>query len=96
MAVQIVAYELFKAKGNSEVKSSWDRPHASHSEIDAMYEHLDHVFGCNRFFLIQARQELHLRAFRECLLESNWMKPRCKYCEACLTHIERAIAVKGE
>lgn len=50
MAVQIVAYELHKAQGQSEVKTKWDRPRASHRELVAMYEHLDRTLQKIGFF----------------------------------------------
>lgn len=50
MAVQIVAYELFKAKDVVQIKAGWDRSRASHTEVAAMYEHLDRVLGQIDFF----------------------------------------------
>ena len=95
MAVQIVAYELFKAKGNSEVKSSWDRPHASHSEIDAMYEHLDHVLDAIGFFDPSAPRTAFTR-FQRMFARIELDETEVQILRGMLTHVERAITAKRE
>ncbi|MYD44535.1 MAG: RNA methyltransferase [Gammaproteobacteria bacterium] len=50
MAVQLVAYELFKARGQVQVRSAWDRAHATNAEVVAMYDHLDRMLHKIGFF----------------------------------------------
>lgn len=50
MAVQLVAYEIYKARGAAPIKTGWDRPRATQGEIAAMYDHLDRLLHKIGFF----------------------------------------------
>lgn len=95
MAVQIVAYELFKARGNSEVKTGWDRPHASHVEIAAMYEHLDRVLNAIGFFDPSAPRTAFTR-FQRMFGRIELDETEVQILRGMYTHIERAIARTDE
>lgn len=92
MAVQIVVYELFKARGNSEVKAGWDRRHATHSEIVAMYEHLDRVLNAIGFFDPSAPRTAYTR-FQRMFGRIELDETEVQILRGMFTHIERAIAV---
>ena len=95
MAVQLVAYELFKARGNSEVKTGWDRPHASHAEIAAMYEHLDRVLNAIGFFDPSAPRTAFTR-FQRMFGRIELDETEVQILRGMYTHIERAIARTDE
>ena len=90
MAVQIVVYELFRARGNTEVKAGWDRPHASHSEVAAMYEHLDRVLHAIGFFEPSAPRTAFTR-FQRMFGRIELDETEVQILRGMFTHIERAI-----
>lgn len=95
MAVQIVAYELFKARGNTEIKVGWDRRHATHSEIAAMYDHLDRVLHTIGFFDPSAPRTAFTR-FQRMFGRIELDETEVQILRGMFTHLERAIAVKGD
>ena len=94
MAVQIVAYELFNARGNSEVRAGWDRRHASHAEIAAMYEHLDRVLHEIGFFDPSAPRTAFTR-FQRMFSRIELDETEVQILRGMFTHVERAVATKG-
>lgn len=90
MAVQIVAYELFKARGNRDVNAGWDRPHASQSEIAAMYEHLDAVLNAIGFFDPGAPRTAFTR-FQRMFGRIELDETEVQILRGMFTHIERAL-----
>ncbi len=94
MAVQIVAYELFKARGHTEVKAGWDRPHASHAEIASMYEHLDRVLDAIGFFDPGAPRTAFTR-FQRMFGRIELDETEVQILRGFLTHIERAAGLEG-
>lgn len=94
MAVQIVAYELFKASGHAEVKAGWDRPHASHAEIASMYEHLDRVLDAIGFFDPGAPRTAFTR-FQRMFGRIELDETEVQILRGFLTHIERAAGLDG-
>ena len=95
MAVQIVVYELFKARGNSDVKAGWDRPHASHAEIAAMYEHLDRVLNAIGFFDPSAPRTAFTR-FQRMFGRIELDETEVQILRGMYTHIERAMSTEGD
>lgn len=94
MAVQIVAYELFKARGHAEMKAGWDRPHASHAEIASMYEHLDRVLNAIGFFDPGAPRTAFTR-FQRMFGRIELDETEVQILRGFLTHIERAAGLDG-
>ena len=90
MAVQIVAYELFKARGSDQVESGWDRAHASHTEVVAMYEHLDRMLNRVGFFIPNAPRTAFTR-FQRMFGRIELDETEVLILRGMLTHIERAI-----
>ena len=95
MAVQIVVYELFKARGNTEVKAGWDRRQATRSEIAAMYEHLDRVLNAIGFFDPTAPRTAFTR-FQRMFGRIELDETEVQILRGMYTHIERAIATTGD
>lgn len=94
MAVQIVVYELFKARGYGDVRAGWDRRHASHSEIVAMYEHLDSVLHAIGFFDPGAPRTAFTR-FQRMFGRIELDETEVQILRGMFTHIERAVQRKG-
>ncbi|MCY4094268.1 MAG: RNA methyltransferase [Gammaproteobacteria bacterium] len=92
MAVQILVYELFKGRGNTDVKTGWDRRHATHAEITAMYEHLDRVLNAIGFFDPSAPRTAFTR-FQRMFGRIELDETEVQILRGMFTHIERAIAV---
>ena len=92
MAVQILVYELFKGRGNTDVKAGWDRRHATHAEITAMYEHLDRVLNAIGFFDPSAPRTAFTR-FQRMFGRIELDETEVQILRGMFTHIERAIAV---
>ena len=90
MAVQVVVYELFKAIGNTHIKSAWDRPHATQGEIQAMIEHLDRVLNLVGFFDNDAPRTAFTR-FQRMFARIQLDETEVQILRGFLSHVERRI-----
>ena len=92
MAVQILVYELFKARGKTDVKTGWDRRHATRSEIASMYEHLDRVLNSIGFFEPSAPRTAFTR-FQRMFGRIELDETEVQILRGMFTHIERSISM---
>ena len=90
MAVQIVTYELFKAQEQNEVKAGWDRARASHSDVSAMFDHLDRVLNSIGFFDPKAPRTAFTR-FQRMFNRIDLDETEVQILRGMLTHIERHV-----
>ena len=90
MAVQVVAYELFKNLSEPKVKSNWDRKHASNQEIQGMIDHLDQVLNEVGFFDHDAPRTAFTR-FQRMFARIQLDETEVQIMRGMLTHIQRKI-----
>ncbi len=90
MAVQIVAYELFKTRGRGDIQKNWDKRRARHREIMAMYEHLDRMLNSIGFFDPNAPRTAFTRLQR-LLGRVDMDETEVQILRGIFTHVERAI-----
>lgn len=90
MAVQVVTYELFKARGLDQIKTAWDRPRANHAQVSAMYHHLDNVLDKIGFFEPGAPRTAELR-LRRLFGRIELDETEVQILRGILTHIEHKL-----
>ena len=96
MAVQIVAYEIFKSSLDSDVPSKrWDRPLASSSEVDQMIRHLEHVCDYVGFFSPGAPRHAMVR-FRRLFNRIELDETEIKLLRGLFNHIEQKYRTGDE
>ncbi len=92
MAVQIVAYELFKTKPNSAElgEMEWDKPWASHGEVESFVQHLESVMEKVGFSDPDESRSVEIR-LRRLFARMQMDKTEVQILRGILTHIDNAI-----
>ena len=90
MAVQIIAYELYKARGLDRIKTAWDRSRASHGQVTAMLQHMDQVLESIDFFEPGAPRTAALR-LRRLFGRVELDETEVQILRGILTHIENKL-----
>lgn len=89
MAVQIVAYEIFKSLPTSDIPAKrWDRPLASSTEVDQMIRHLEDICDFVGFFSPGAPRHAMVR-FRRLFNRIELDETEIKLLRGLFNHIEQ-------
>ena len=89
MSVQVVVYELFKARMSSEISTSWDKPLATNEEVERFYAHLESVLTDIGFYDPELPREAMTR-LRRLFGRMDLDHTEVQILRGVLTHIEKA------
>ena len=94
MAVQIVAYEIFKSNMmQPEVQKHWDRELASSREVDLMVKHLEQVCDLVGFFTPNSPRHALVR-FRRLFNRIELDETEVKLLRGLFSHVEQHNSIK--
>ena len=90
MSVQVVAYDLFRySHRESDQEETWDRPRATHHELDAFFSHLESVLTQIDFYDPDNPREAMTR-LRRLFTRTDLDQTEVQILRGILTHIEKA------